>query len=74
MRKFADGEVVYFSYRGDLVKGEIVRYDKGDVNGRSPFYVVDIGEYESILLPAHDLEMRFLIGRMAALSRENNGV
>lgn len=73
MRKFADGDVVYVAHKGRTVEGAVVRYDNGKPYG-SPFYVVDIGEYESVIVPAHEVELRFLIGRMAALSRKSNGV
>ena len=37
-----------------MVTGKIVRYDKGGPH--SPFYVVDIGEYQSEKVPAHKIK------------------
>ena len=41
--------------KGGMAIGTIVRYDEGD-SRRSPFYVVDIGEYASLKVPAHKVE------------------
>lgn len=41
--------------KGGMVIGKVVRYDSGHP-GYSPFYVVDIGEYESVKAPAHEVE------------------
>ncbi len=38
--------------KGGMTTGKIVRYDRGDKN-QSPFYIIDIGEYKSIRVPAH---------------------
>lgn len=43
-------------HKGRMVSGKVVRYDKGGYvsgvrNGGWPFYVVDVGEYESIKVP-----------------------
>jgi hypothetical protein len=35
-------------------RGKVVRYDKGDRHG-SPFYVIDVGKYESEKIPAHNV-------------------
>ena len=35
--------------------GKVVRFDSGGA-GYSPFYVVDIGEYGSVKVPAHKVE------------------
>ena len=46
------GTKVRVPHKGKMVSGKIVRYDSGK-GGYSPAYVVDIGEYESKLVPAH---------------------
>ena len=35
-------------------RGKVVRYDKGDRHG-SPFYIIDVGKYESEKIPAHNV-------------------
>jgi len=52
---YKNGDSVRVPNKGRMVKGKIVRYDKGDSHG-SPFYIVDIGEYASIKVPAHNVE------------------
>lgn len=49
------GATVTVPYKGKMVKGKIVRSDKGDKHG-SPFYVVDVGDAESIKVPSHKIE------------------
>lgn len=46
------GARVNVRHKGKTVPGKVVRFDKGDAHG-SPFYVVDVGEYASIKVPAH---------------------
>ena len=46
------GTAVRVPHKGKMMPGKVVRYDKGDKHG-SPFYVVDVGEYESPKVPAH---------------------
>ena len=41
--------------KGGMVIGKVVRYDRGSIQD-SPFYVVDIGEYASLKVPAHKVE------------------
>ena len=49
------GAKVSVPHKGKKVDGKVVRYDKGDKGG-SPFYIVDVGEEESIKVPAHKLD------------------
>jgi len=49
------GSAVRVPHKGKMVSGKIVRYDPGK-GGYSPAYVVDIGEYESIIVPVHNLK------------------
>ena len=46
---YKKGTTVTVPHKGKLVNGEIVRYEAGE-GGYSPAYVVDIGEYESIMV------------------------
>jgi hypothetical protein len=46
----AKGTRVQVPHRGRMVKAKVIRYDKGDPHGW-PFYVVDVGEYESPKVP-----------------------
>ena len=41
--------------RGGMAIGKVVRFDSGGA-GYSPFYIVDIGEYGSVKVPAHKVE------------------
>lgn len=45
------GTRVRVPHKGRMVSGKVVRYDKGDGPHGSPFYVVDVGEYESAKVP-----------------------
>jgi hypothetical protein len=47
------GDKVRVPHRGRMVTGKVVRYDKGSLYHGVPFYVVDVGEYESIKVPLH---------------------
>ena len=47
---YKKGTNVTVPHKGKLVNGKIVRYEAGK-GGYSPTYVVDIGEYESIMVP-----------------------
>lgn len=39
-------------HKGRMVQGKVVRYDKGGFGNHGwPFYVVDVGEYESLKVP-----------------------
>ena len=40
--------------KGGMCFGKIVRYE--EALDRSPFYVIDIGEYQSLKVPAHIVE------------------
>ena len=46
------GTEVKIPHRGELTTGTVVRYDNGRPHC-SPFYIVDVGEYESVKCPAH---------------------
>ena len=48
------GDTVTVPHKGKLVKGKVVRYDKG--GPEDPFYVVDVGENESPKIPAHKIK------------------
>ena len=41
-------------HKGKMVQGKVVRYDKG--GPESPFYVVDVGERESVKIPEHKIK------------------
>ena len=50
------GARVRVPHKGRMVTGKVVRYDKGGYvsgvrNGGWPFYVIDVGEYESVKVP-----------------------
>ena len=49
------GSAVRVPHKGKMVPGKVVRYDSGK-GGYSPAYVVDIGEYESKIVPVHDVK------------------
>jgi hypothetical protein len=51
----ADGTAVKVPHKGQMVSGKVVRYDKGS-GAESSFYVVDVGEYESLKVPAHEVK------------------
>jgi hypothetical protein len=51
----AEGTSVKVPHKGKMVSGKVVRYDKGS-GAESSFYVVDVGEYESLKVPAHKVE------------------
>jgi len=53
-RKKTNESLVQVPHNGKMVTGKVVRLDKG--NPESPFYVVDIGEYGSIKVPAHKVK------------------
>lgn len=53
---FEKGAEVEVPHKGKMVKGKIVRSDKGDMQS-DPFYVVDVGEYASIKVPHHKVRM-----------------
>lgn len=53
----APGTKVRVPHKGKMVSGKVVRYDDRDKHhGGSPFYVVDVGEYESAKVPAHHIK------------------
>lgn len=54
----ADGAQVRVPHKGKMVPGKVVRFDKGGGAGgaESSFYVVDVGEYESLKVPSHKVE------------------
>jgi len=49
------GTAVRVPHKGKMVPGKIIRYDSGK-GGESPAYVVDIGEYESKIVPVHNMK------------------
>ena len=49
------GTTVTVTHKGKQVKGKIVRYDAGK-GGYSSAYVVDIGKYESIMVPVSKIK------------------
>ena len=49
------GTSVRVPHKGKIVPGKIVRYDSGK-GGYSPAYVVDIGEYESKIVPVDSVK------------------
>jgi hypothetical protein len=48
------GDTVTVPHKGKMVKGKVVRYDKG--GPEDPFYVVDVGENESPKIPVHKIK------------------
>lgn len=51
------GARVKVAHKGRMVIGKVIRYDKASTPLASvPFYVVDVGEYESKIVPAKDTE------------------
>lgn len=52
------GAKVRVPHKGKMVDGKVVRYDLGgyQTNHGWPFYVVDVGEYESIKVPVDRVE------------------
>lgn len=53
------GARVKVAHKGRMVVGKVIRYDKGGTGPRDfgvPFYVVDVGEYESKIVPVQDAE------------------
>jgi hypothetical protein len=55
------GTKVRVPHKGKMTPGKVVRHDKGDPHG-SPFYVVDVGEYASAKIPAHEVQKEELTG------------
>jgi hypothetical protein len=55
LRGHPEGTKVRVPHKGKMTSGKVVRYDQGYRHG-SPFYVVDVGEYESIKVPEHKVE------------------
>jgi hypothetical protein len=53
---FSDGTKVTVRNKGKKTEGKVVRFEKGSLHGGSPFYVVDVGEYESLKVPAHEVQ------------------
>jgi predicted RNA binding protein YcfA (HicA-like mRNA interferase family) len=51
----APGTKVKVPHKGKMVSGKVVRHDKGDAHG-TPFYVVDVGDYESKKVSAHNVQ------------------
>lgn len=52
------GDTVKVPHKGKMVKGKIVRHDKGGSGKASQHgggYVVDVGEYSSITVPSHKI-------------------
>jgi hypothetical protein len=56
------GTAVRVPHKGKMVPGKIIRYDSGK-GGESPAYVVDIGEYESKIVPVHNMKQGVAEGR-----------
>ena len=48
--RFKENDKVQVPHLGKMVSGTVVRFDQGD-DPAWPFYVVDVGEYESIKVP-----------------------
>jgi len=56
--QFKEGDKVKVPHKGKMVSGRIVRYDGGGTDKARQHgggYVVDVGEYESIRVPPHDI-------------------
>jgi len=53
LKKGAKVKVAHPAKGKGMVTGKVVRYD--DQGPGSPFYVVDIGEYQSEKVPAHKI-------------------
>jgi len=53
--QFKTGDKVKVPHKGRMVSGKIVRFDSGKGTPYSPMYVVYVGEYESILVPPHNV-------------------
>jgi hypothetical protein len=56
------GAPVKVPHRGKMVSGKVVRYDNGKPHF-SPFYIVDVGEYASVHVPAH-----VIVGKQSGLA------
>lgn len=67
LKKGAKVKVAHPAKGKGMVTGKIVRYD--DQGPGSPFYVVDIGEYQSEKAPAHKIKEE--VERMKADGVEN---
>jgi hypothetical protein len=61
---YKKGTTVTVPHKGKLVNGEIVRYEAGE-GGYSPAYVVDIGEYESIMVQPNKVRRGVAEGEFA---------
>lgn len=55
------GAPVRIPHRGKLVSGKVIRYDNGKPHF-SPFYVVNVGEYASVTVPAHAITTKLWPG------------
>jgi len=60
------GTIVRVPHKGKIVPGKIVRYDPGK-GGESPAYVVDIGEYESKIVPVHNVKQGVAEGEVISM-------
>jgi len=69
---YASGTKVIVPHKGKMVLGKVVRYDKGGKYG-SPFYVVDVGEYESLIVPAHHIMRQAHVGDPHSFDRYYRG-
>lgn len=63
------GTSVRVPHKGKIVPGKIVRYDSGK-GGYSPAYVVDIGEYESKIVPVDSVKQGVAEGDITQLEKD----
>ena len=65
------GTKVRVPHKGKMVSGKVVRHDKGS-GGYSPAYVVDVGEYESKIVPSHKVQKEE-VEQIDEISKETAG-
>ena len=69
------GDTVKVPHKGKMVKGKIVRHDKGGSGKAAQHgggYVVDVGEYSSITVPHHKIVKEELVGGQKKLDVNKN--
>ena len=69
------GDTVKVPHKGKMVKGKIVRHDKGGSGKAAQHgggYVVDVGEYSSITVPSHKVVKEELVGGQKKLDVNKN--
>jgi len=64
------GTAVRVPHKGKMVPGKIVRHDPGK-GGYSPAYVVNIGEYESKIVPVHHVKQGVAEGFLGDITDKN---